>query len=97
MTATAATGTTTAAAITPPWLLLLELEEDWMDAPVADAPDALSVLLAEFVNVEVMNKVLTAVPSELATDCVTMVVVCGATDVLVVFEDSDVDDSVVLV
>lgn len=53
-----------------------------MDAPVDDAPDAESVLLAEFVKVEVMNKVLTAVPSELATDCVTTVVVCGATEVV---------------
>lgn len=59
-----------------------------MDAPVDDAPDAESVLLAELVKVEVMNRVLTAVPSELATDCVTIVVVCGATDVV---ELSDVD------
>lgn len=61
-----------------------------MDAPVDDAPDAESVLLAELVKVEVMNRVLTAVPSELATDCVTMVVVCGGTDVV---ELSDVDET----
>lgn len=51
------------------------------------------MLVAELVKVEVMNKVLTAVPSELATDCVTTVVVCGATDVV---ELSDVDVTEVL-
>lgn len=81
--------------MTPPWLLLLDPElVDWMDAPVDDAPAAASVLLAELVNVEVMNSVLTACPSELATDCVTTVVVSGGADVVDV---TDVGDTVELV
>lgn len=67
-----------------------------MDAPVDAAPAAESVLLAELVKVEVMNRVLTACPSELATDCVTTVVVWIGDDVTV-DDVSDVEDTVELV
>lgn len=68
--ATAATGATTAAAMVPAWLLVPDPEsDDWMDPPpVADDPAALLALLGEWVRVEVMKRVLTACPFELAID-----------------------------
>lgn len=94
--ATAAIGTTTATAIVPAWVLLLDPELPvWMEAPLDVADAAASVLeaLAEVVMVSKTSDVL-VVPSCVATTCDvrTLVVNCSEDEGTEVAEVAEVTE-----